>query len=523
MNEQQKKAWRGVRSMYQIYPRSFKDTNGDGIGDIPGVTEKLDYVKTVADAIWLSPIYTSPQKDFGYDISSFVDIAPEFGTLADFDRLITEAHSCELKVMMDITPNHTSDQHDWFKESRASRDNPKRDWYIWRDKPNNWVSLAGGPSWTLDEQTGQYYLHSWMSNQPDLNWQNPEVRSAMHDVMRFWYDRGVDGFRVDAIWVLAKDEQLADDVLIDGKSGEAYGDYQHLYCRNGSRLHEYLDGMARVAGEYDDRLLIFEYYPTPEFGDALQQVYGLHAIQPAYATVFFFDGMQWQLDAATFGKGIANYLQHLPESATPVITFGNHDQMRILTRFGGEAQARLIAFLQLTLPGIPCVYYGEEIGMKDGYIPVGAGKDGFGSDGMMAGRDPERTPMQWDASLQAGFTTNSDPWLPVADEYMTKNVSQEESEATSFLSLYRTLVSFRRTYSVLCDGTFTLLGYNNNILAYEVHDDNQRFRVLINFADKEQPIAPTSSVMYSSLRASTSEQYEKLLPFEAILIDATEE
>lgn len=508
--------WRDTAVLYQIYPRSYKDTNSDGIGDIRGIISSLDYIKGLADALWLSPIFASPQKDFGYDVSSFVDIQPEYGTFEDFDELLAEAHARGMKVMMDFTPNHTSDQHDWFQQSRSSRDNPKRNWYVWRDTPNNWVSLAGGSSWTYDEATQQYYLHSWMANQPDLNWQNPEVRRALYDSMRFWFDRGVDGFRVDAVWVLAKDEDLADDILHDSMSGKIFSDYSHVSCRNGARLREYLGSMAAVAAQYRNKFLVFEYYSSYEFGDSYQQLYDLQSINPRVATTFFFDAMQWRFDAQAMGQGVAAYLSGLPNGATPVFTFGNHDQTRIVTRFGGEPQARSIAFMQLTLPGMPCVYYGEELGMEDTVITTG--QDGFGSGGMFGGRDPERTPMQWNTEAQAGFTTNNLPWLPVAQNYITHNVKTEDSSDLSFLALYRSLVALRRKHVAFRSGTFKLLGYDNNILAYDVVYGVEHFRVLINFANIEQPIAKTSGVLLSSLHGHAASQYTRLAPFEAILI-----
>lgn len=516
--------WNELNALYQIYPRSFQDSNSDGIGDLPGIISRLDYLKTLTDAIWLSPIYASPQKDFGYDVSSFTDIAPEYGTLDDFDTLIDGAHARGMKVLMDFVPNHTSDQHLWFTESRRSRDNPKRDWYVWRDpkngaEPNNWVSLAGGKSWEFDKQTGQYYLHSWMSNQPDLNWENPEVRAAMNDTLRFWLERGVDGFRVDAVWVMAKDPDLADDPLRPGGDPNDYQGYEHIKCRNGARLNEYLGGLAVTVAEYNG-LLVLEYYSTPEFGDSYKQLYSLQSINPQACTAFFFDPLHWPLTAQAMGEGIATYLRDLPEGALPVFCFGNHDQTRVATRFGGEAQARLIATLQLTLPGMPCIYNGEEIGMKDGYIPAGEGKDGFGSDGMMAGRDPERTPMQWDATDYAGFSSVK-PWLPVDQSYETINVASEYPRPGSMLSLYRILLSLRRNEPTLRTGKFTLLGYNNQVLAYEITDQNGKFAVLINFNETEHAVVPEGRIICSSVsavRGNSAQGAVTLAPYEAIVI-----
>lgn len=517
--------WRDCNAIYQIYPRSFQDTNTDGIGDLPGIISRLDYLKTLTDIIWLSPIFQSPQKDFGYDVSSFTDIAPEYGTLHDFERLISHAHARGMKVFMDFVPNHTSDQHEWFQESRSSLDNPKRDWYVWRNpknggEPNNWVSLAGGKSWEFDEQTGQYYLHSWLKNQPDLNWENPAVRAAMNEALRFWLNRGVDGFRVDAVWVMAKDPTLTDDPLRPGGDPHDYGGYLHTKCRNGDRLHEYLSGIVDTVAEYGG-LVVLEYYSTPEFGDSYDQLYELQAINPAACTVFFFDPLHWPFTAKSMGEGIASYLGALPKNAIPVFCFGNHDQTRIATRFGGEAQARLVATLQLTLPGLPCIYNGEELGMQNGYIPAGKGKDGFGSDGMMAGRDPERTPLQWDETDYAGFST-AEPWLPVDQSYIAVNAAKQSDEPQSVLSLYRALLSLRREHAALRQGEFTLLGFDNNILAYQVAGRDSTFVTMVNFNDMEHDVVVSGGeIICSSVMVKNSNRLHgtvTLAPFEAIVI-----
>lgn len=515
--------WANVNALYQVYPRSYQDTNSDGIGDIEGIISRLDYIKTLADAIWISPLYQSPQMDFGYDISDYTALAPEYGSLEDFDRLISEAHARNIKLLMDFVPNHTSDQHAWFKESRSSRDNPKRDWYVWRDgkngaEPNNWVSLSGGKSWEFDELTGQYYLHSWLKNQPDLNWQNPEVRDAMHGIMRFWLDRGVDGFRVDAVWVLSKDEAFADDPLHpEGGPGGAYGGYAHTACRNGAHFYEYIKGMAGVVAEYTG-LLVLEYYSTWEFGASYPQLYSLQSLSPAACTTFFFDPLHWDFNAATFGQGIADYLSGLPKGALPVFCFGNHDQTRIVTHFGGESQARLIATLQLTLPGMPCLYYGEEIGMEDGIISPEQAKDRFGSDGAMDRRDAERTPMQWNAGKGAGFT-EAEPWLPLAMNVASNNVDSESRDSASFLALYRALLSLRRTNPALRNGQFTLLGYLNNVLAYQIGN----YTVYVNFNAETHRInigdaAPIcSSLSVNDLQGAG----QQLQPYEALVVKQT--
>lgn len=484
--------WQDVGVVYQIYPRSFLDTNGDGIGDLPGIIDKLDYIKNIvgADAIWLSPHYLSPQEDFGYDVASYTQIAPEYGTMEDAENLISQAHKVGLKVMFDIVPNHTSDQHEWFAESRAGRYSPKRDWYVWRDpkpdgsEPNNWRSMAGGKSWTLDEATGQYYLHSFLPSQPDLNWENPRVREAMKSVCRFWFRKGLDGFRVDAVWVVAKDPELHDDPQWPGTSGESYGDYQHLRCKNGPRLHEYLKELTSVAHEFDDKFFIHEYYADNQHGDMNQQLQDLHNLDPAVATTFYFEGMHFDWHAERCGETLQQYIGGLSEHATPVFCFSNHDQPRIVTRYGGEEQARLIAMMQMTLPGMPCMYYGDEIGMRN--VENDESEDAFDARGPMGGRDPERTPMQWNSSEYAGFSS-ARPWLPIASDYKTKNAAQQINDEKSFLTLYRQLIKLRKYRPTLRSGQFALRHVDNGyVLAYTMTSDSEKLMVLLNFADCEQ-------------------------------------
>ncbi len=487
-------SWNNVGVVYQIYPRSFLDTNSDGIGDIPGITDKLNYVKNIvgADAIWLSPIYLSPQKDFGYDVENYTQIAPEYGTMQDVERLIEQAHSLDLKVMFDLVPNHTSDQHQWFLESRSSRHDPKRDWYVWRDAkadgslPNNWRSMAGGPSWTLDETTGQYYLHSFLSSQPDLNWENPRVREAMKSVCRFWFKKGVDGFRVDAVWVVSKDPELRDDPMWDGwpNDAESYGAFRHTMCKNGPRLGDYLKDLVSVAHEFHDKLFLLEYYADDQHGDMNQQLYDLHELDPKVATTFYFEGMHFDWHAEHCAYTLSQYIGGLSEQARPVFCFSNHDQPRIVSRFGGEDQARLIAMMQMTLPGMPCIYYGDEIGMLN--VTRDESADSFDSSGPMGGRDPERTPMQWNSSSYAGFS-NSTPWLPVAGDYPTKNAAHEINDEKSFLTLYRRLIDLRKHHPSLRRGKFEIRRVGNGyILAYTMSGDDESLAIMLNFADTDQ-------------------------------------
>lgn len=482
------KTWHDVNVVYQIYPRSYKDTNGDGIGDIRGIIEKLDYLSLTlgVEAIWISPFFLSPQTDCGYDVSDYFAVDPMFGTLDDVADLIREAHNQELKVMFDIVPNHTSDQHAWFKESRSSRENPKRDWYVWRDTPNNWVSISGGSSWQYDELTGQYFLHSFLPSQPDLNWENPDVREAMKNVVRFWFDKGVDGFRVDAAWVLSKDAEYSDDALNDdfGGSSEDYGYYVHNACKNGPRMTEYLTELSNVANEYEDKHFVFEMYADDRLGDKNEQLRAVHGVNPSFSAPMYFEAMHIPWHAEEFGRVLKDYLAVVPSEARPSICFSNHDQPRLVSRYG-ERQARVIAFMQMTLPGLPVMYYGDEIGMENCVIPELLTKDKFEKTGDSGGRDPERTPMQWDSSVLGGFTTDT-PWLPVNENVVKKNVDDEYREPTSWLSLYERLIELRHD-EVLQRGTFEVVyagtGY---VLAYKRELDERRYYVILNFADATQ-------------------------------------
>ena len=459
---------RGI--IYQIYPRSFQDSNGDGIGDLAGIIERLDHVRQLGvDAIWISPIYPSPMADFGYDVSDYTDIHPIFGTLDDFDVLLREAHSRGLKVILDFVPNHTSDEHAWFIESRSSRDNPKRDWYIWHDPaldggpPNNWLSNFGGPGWTLDEKTGQYYYHAFLAKQPDLNWRNPEVVEAMLDVLRFWLDRGVDGFRVDVVWHLIKDEHFRDNPENpDWAEGmDPYGSVVPLYTSDRPEVQEIITQMRRLFDEYEERVVIGEIYLPIE---RLMEYYGTDL--EGVHLPFNFQLILAAWDAPHLARLIQEYEDQLPEGGWPNWVLGNHDQSRIATRVGPE-QARVAAMLLLTLRGTPTLYYGDEIGMRDVEIPPDRVHDPVEKNvpGIGLGRDPERTPMQWSAAANAGFTTG-EPWLPVADDFERVNVEAQREDPTSMFTLHRRLIELRRGEPALEVGRYTGLFSSDDVLAY---------------------------------------------------------
>jgi len=493
---------RGV--IYQIYPRSFQDTNDDGVGDLKGISARLDYLTWLGvDAIWISPIYPSPMADFGYDVSDYCNIDPLFGSLDDFDELVTSAHANGIKVILDFVPNHTSDRHPWFLESRSSRTNPKREWYIWRDgkadgsPPNNWLSQFGGPAWTSDPATGQYYLHSFLREQPDLNWRNPAVREAMHDVLRFWLDRGVDGFRVDVIWLLIKDAALRDNPFNPNYKPAERGIQRHFQVYNSDQpeVHDVIAEMRSVVDRYDERVLIGEIYLPIE---KLVAYYGKDLSGTHLPFNFQLIHAAWT--APVIANLVTEYEGALPAGGWPNWVLGNHDRSRIAARVG-EAQARVAAMLLLTLRGTPTMYYGDELGLGEIVIPQQAVQDPWEKNepGLGLGRDPSRTPFQWNGTRNAGFTRGR-PWLPVAPSYERCNVEALRNDGASLLTLYRHLLSMRRSHAALSSGTFRLIGVNGNSLIYERADERERIVVCLNFGDREQKI---SGLADAALLAST--------------------
>ena len=477
---------RGI--IYQIYPRSFKDSNNDGIGDLEGIRSKLDYLAELGvDAVWISPIYPSPMADFGYDISNYTDIDPVFGTLAEFDALVADLHRRGMKILLDYVPNHTSDRHPWFIEARASRANPKRDWYIWRDPaadgsaPNNWRSNFGGSAWQWDEASGQYYYHAFLKEQPDLNWRNPQVRAAMLDVLRFWLDRGVDGFRVDVMHHIVKDQEFRDNPY-NPQFRPGMSPYRELlptYSSDRPEVHETVEQMRAIVEEYDDRMLVGEIYLPVE---RLVAYYGASGRGAHLPFNFQLISLPWK--AREIFAAMARYYALLPANAWPNWVLGNHDKSRIATRVG-RSQARVAAMLLLTLRGTPTLYYGDEIGMQDVPIPAAEVRDPFEKNvpGLGLGRDPERTPMQWDSSPNAGFS-NGTPWLPIAQDYREVNVAVETVQTESLLVFYRRLIALRRAEPALAIGEIALLPTDRNLIAYLRKAGERRLLIVLNLGDE---------------------------------------
>jgi len=496
---------RGI--IYQIYPRSFKDSNGDGIGDLSGIRSKLDYLQWLGvDAIWISPIYPSPMADFGYDVSSYTDIDPIFGTLTEFDALLADVHARDMKLLLDYVPNHTSDQHPWFVESRSSRQSDKRDWYIWRDgapgggPPNNWRANFGGGAWEWDEKTGQYYYHAFLKEQPDLNWRNAEVQWAMLDVLRFWLNRGVDGFRVDVMHYLVKDTELRDNPPNpDFQTGMSpYRELLATYAADLPEVQEIVAMMRGVVEEYDDRMLVGEIYLPVERLMAYYGASGRGAHLP-----FNFQLIRLPWNAKDIAAAVERYEALLPSYAWPNWVLGNHDKPRIATR-AGAAQARVAAMLLLTLRGTPTMYYGDEIGMHDVPIPIDRVRDPFEKNvpGLGLGRDPVRTPMQWSGGASAGFTTG-EPWLPIAADYQNVNVAAERDDPSSVLTLYRRLIELRRSEPALSVGEYAPLPASDDLIAYMRKAGERRLLIVLNLGPQERRFNISELEVQASLIFST--------------------
>jgi alpha-glucosidase len=484
-------AWWQDAIFYQIYPRSFADSNGDGIGDLDGITAHLDYLNDGStgslgiDAIWLSPINPSPLRDWGYDVSDYCAVHPDLGDLASFDRLIAQAHRRGIRIILDLVPNHTSDQHPWFVESRSSKTNPKRDWYIWRPgrgdgPPNNWRSTFGGPAWHRDDTTGEWYLHSFLAEQPDLNYRNPEVVDAMHSVLRFWLDRGADGFRVDVIAQMIKDAQFRDNPVL--APGNQYTPLERLaqeqlYNTDQPEVHDLIRGFRRVLDSYPgERVMVGEVWPREQ--RSLRDYLRPDECQQAFNFRFLF--CPWS--AKDFRERIEEVESLLGANAWPTYTLSNHDFVRHISRYGGSAaRARMAAVMLLAMRGTPFLYYGEEIGMPNVPIPAKRKRD-------PVGRDGERTPMQWTSARNGGFTMATDAWLPLGD-CAAVNVAGQLGDPRSMLSLYRQMIRLRRNSIALREGSYrSEASAPEDCLVFHREAPGQRLMVALNFADSARVV-----------------------------------
>jgi len=534
--------------IYEIYPRSFQDTNNDGTGDIKGIESRLGYLKQLGvDAIWITPMYPSPLVDFGYDISNYEAIDPRYGTMGDFDELVKAAKAQGIRVIMDLVLNHTSDQHPWFLESKSSRNNPKRDWYIWRDgknggPPNNWQSWFGHSAWTLDPTTNQYYYHYFYVQQPDLNWRNPEVRKAMYDVMRFWLDKGVAGFRLDAVSRLFEDPNLHDDPYLPGYN--AFGDrnIQHLYTDNLPEIHEVFREIRQIVDSYPDHPVLLSEADEPTIIE-LSKMYGAKDDEIQLPMNFQIADVN-TLSAPRFRK-LFDEVEKNPANGWPEYFFSNHDQARQWDRYGdgkhSEQIAKLMAILELLPRGTPQMYYGEEIGMRntdprrkeDVQDPVGI--TGWPKD---KGRDGERTPMQWTSAVpNAGFTApDVKPWLPIPPNAHSVNVETESAQPQSLLNFYKSLLRLRHTEPALVNGNFvTLNPEDQNIFSFlrqaPALSNGRSVLVALNMSDQKQIVsfdlakqnlkAKVGAVLQSNFDSerTTLELHEIVLPpFGAIVL-----
>ena len=493
--------WWKKAVFYQIYPRSFKDTTGSGTGDLVGITQKIPYLAETLgiDAIWISPFYPSPMKDFGYDVANYRDIDPIFGTLADFDRLLETIHQANLKLIIDLVPNHSSDQHTWFQESRSSKTNPKRDWYVWEDAledgspPNNWLSVFGGGAWEWDPDTEQYYLHSFLKEQPDLNWRNPKVQEAIFNEVRFWLERGVDGFRIDVAHYLMKDPELRNNPLNPSGSKSIHkslGEYDtqiHLYDKGHPDVHRVYRDFRKLLDSYSKDQPRMSMGEIHIFNlDEWVLYYGKDLDEIHFPINFTLLGADWK--AESIRNLVEDIESSLPPGAWPNYVLANHDDQRILSRYGKE-DARSAAMLLLTLRGTPILYYGDEIGMKDVDIPPELCLDPAGIRQAGQGRDPNRTPMQWSSKIWAGFSPPraQNTWLPVADDYQGINVNNQLNDPDSILSYYQDLLKIRKNHPALQTGDYhSLPDAPDGCFLYIRQNEKEQLLIAINFTSQEQ-------------------------------------
>jgi alpha-glucosidase len=519
--------WWQTGIIYEVYIRSFQDSNGDGVGDIQGVLQRLDYLQWLGvKALWLTPYYPSPMKDMGYDISDFTGVDPLFGSMEGFDELLREVHRRHMKLIIDFVPNHTSDQHPWFGASRSSMDHPKRSWYYWKDArkdgspPNNWLSILGGPAWQWDETTKQYYYHAFLKEQPDLNMTNPDVMEAMIDVMRFWLDKGVDGLRVDVMWHLVKDEKWRNNPPNPDYKPEMPDCDQllQLFSCDQPEVHNVVCRFRQLMDTYPERVMLGELYlPIHQ----IVSYYGADnrgAQLPGNFQLLF---QPWK--ARQVGILVDQYEAALPTEAWPNWVIGNHDRRRLVDRIG-EPQARVASLLLLTLRGTPIMYYGDEIGMRNVPIPKEEWQDPQGL--LMPEkdlcRDPQRTPMQWNASAHAGFTTGK-PWLRIDENYQQNNVEAQQKDPGSLLNFYRRLIAFRQSKPALCQGDYYPVVTDGNTLAYMRRwKGAPSFLVVLNLTGEAKIFQTQDKTLAGTVLLSTAKEGEKKTFKETMRLEANE-
>lgn len=527
--------WWKSAVVYQIYPRSFMDADGDGIGDFDGITARLDYLSETlgVDAIWISPFYTSPMADFGYDVADYTDVDPIFGDLAAFDRMVAACRARGLRVIVDWVPNHSSSQHPWFLESRSSRDNPKRDWYTWRDPapdggpPNNWIGVFSGPAWTFDETTGQYYLHSFLAEQPDLNWRNPEVKEAMLDTLRFWMDRGVDGFRMDVVHFVMKDPELRDNPVLPEPAegyksfGADYDRLDHLHDKGHPDMHPLLREVRAVLDEAEAvggsaKFSVGEIH-IQDWAE-WASYYGVNGDELHMPYNFAFVNGPW---TAAWARDIVEAMEAaLPPGGWPNSVLANHDEPRLVERLGWDRSALALLML-LTLRGTPTLYYGDEIGMLQADIPPERQQDPWGRRVAWLGRDGERTPMQWEPGPNAGFSPPEvTTWLPIVDPDQLHNVAAQLGVADSRLEFHRRLLRLRRATPALQLGDYaTIGGMPDEVFAYRRTLDGDAVEVYLNMSDRPTDVPASGAILFGTDHRRTGRvETPTLAPWEGLVV-----
>lgn len=514
--------------IYHIYTRSFYDSNGDGIGDLQGIIDKVDYfIELGVNAIWLSPIYKSPQVDFGYDISNYREIENEYGDINDFKELLILFHSKGIKIIMDMVLNHTSNQHPWFLNSRKSINSEKRNFYIWsKKKPNNWKSTFERTGWSYDEISNEYYYHSFFQEQPDLNWRNPKVQEALFDEIKYWLELGVDGFRLDVINYITKDKKLRNDpsifkqLLFNSKT----------YSRNRKTSIKIVSELQDLINSYDDRALVGEIYVLPP-GDSKLVSSFLGRKLEALNLAFDFSLIFTKWSAKKYYNTINNIYKYLKPGACATIVFSNHDLLRSYSQpFNKKyrtSKAKLKSLLMFTLKGTPFVYYGEEIGMENTKISKKHIKDKLGKKywPLYKGRDGARTPMQWNASQYSGFSTNT-PWLPLNPSYKTNNVLSQQNDHNSLLNQFKKLISIRKETKILQIGEIQLISYANNVLVFKRFIDEKEIYVILNFSrfNKSVDSYQCQNILYTTHNTNAKISLDnnlKLRTFEGVIISKT--
>ncbi|HBH23449.1 MAG TPA: glucohydrolase [Cytophagales bacterium] len=501
--------WWKATTVYQIYPRSYYDTNGDGIGDLAGVIQKLDYIKSIGfETIWLSPFFQSPQKDHGYDISDYRGIDPDYGNLAMVDSLIAEVHRRDMKIVLDLVLNHTSDKHPWFLESKSSRDNPKSDWYVWKEgkdggPPNNWTNIMGQESgWHYNDMRDQWYYAAFLPFQPDLNMRNPEVKAAIFDMVRYWLDCDVDGFRLDIFNFIFEDEQFRDNPFtfryLPDFDNRKWLFENHLYNFHQPEVVTYASELREVLEAYErDRFMVGEVFGSHRH---MRELLGMKT-HNGLNLVFLFDILEgFDFSADYFYRKVREYETAYPKPLTPTYVFGNHDQYRLITRIDNNPEkAEVLAAFQYTVRGVPFTYMGEEIGMHSADIPMPEAQDPLArywlelpnwlqKSKLIFNRDNCRTPMQWNSTENAGFTEGKESWLPVEKHYEGINVEKSLADSTSLLHLYREVIELRKNHKALQTGDLELIPKDKlpeNVLAYYRHNSEEKLLVLLNFSEKE--------------------------------------